>query len=213
MTTSSQSVVTPERFAAGRTWEEYFAYIGSEENLGREAPGGRPRQDNTERFERNWSDFELTDQEKATLQSLPKRKMLVIGEDWCPDVFRGAPVLAKIAKAAGWEARFFQRDDNKDIIKEFLNKKDGQEFESIPVAVLYSEDHQYIGHFIERPAVANEHMANMQKMFTRQEGESEEEMRNRLRQAYRDLQQSDEWDRWRHATVDEIVEIAKRDPA
>ena len=69
-------------------------------------------------------------------------------------------------------------------------------------------DHQYIGHWIERPAVANEHMANMQKLFSRQDGESEEAMRARIGSAYRDLQSSDEWASWRDATVDEIVELA-----
>ena len=210
--TTSQSVVTPERFATGRTYDDYFAYIGSDENLGREAPGGGERSNNTERFERNFDEFVLTDDEKATLGGLPKLKMLVIGEDWCPDVFRGAPALAKIAAAAGWEARFFQRDDNKDIIAEFLNKKDDGEFESIPVAVLYTPDHEYVGHFIERPAVANEHMAGMQKMFSREEGESEDDMRNRIRAAYRELQQSDVWNSWRHATVDEIVALARKAP-
>jgi hypothetical protein len=206
MTTSSQSVVTQERFDTGRTYDEYFAYIGSDENLAREAPGGRPRQNNTERFQKNFDEFEISDEEAARLQALPKLKMLVIGEDWCPDVFRGAPALGKIAACAGWEARFLQRDDNNDIIQEFL--KDG-EFESIPVAVLYTLDHEYVGHFIERPAVANEHMAEMQKRFTRQDGESEDEMRTRLREAYRELQQSDEWNRWRHATLDEIEALAK----
>ena len=207
MTTSSQSVVTPERFESGRTYDDYFAYIGSEENLAREAPGGRPRQNNTERFQKNFDEFEISGEEAARLQALPKLKMLVVGEDWCPDVFRGAPALSKIAACAGWEARFLQRDDNNDIIQEFL--KDG-EFESIPVAVLYTEDHKYIGHFIERPAIANEHMAEMQKRFTRQDGESEDEMRTRLREAYRELQQSDEWNKWRHATLDEIEALAKQ---
>ncbi len=209
MTTNTQSVVTPERFNSGRTYDDYLAYIGSDENLAREAPGGRPRQNNTERFQKNWDEFEITDEEAARLQALPKLKMLVIGEDWCPDVFRGSPALGKIAACAGWEARFFQRDDNPDIIKEFLNKKEDGEFESIPVAVLYTEDHEYVGHFIERPAGANSHMAEMQKRFTRQEGETEDEMRTRLREAYRALQHSDERDSWRHATLDEIEVLAK----
>jgi hypothetical protein len=212
MTTSSASVVTPERFATGMPWADYRAYIGSEENLARESPAGGPRPDNSERFDINYNDFEITAEEAATLKSLPTLKMLVIGEDWCPDVFRGAPALAKIAETAGWESRFFQRDDNHDIILEFLNKKDGQEFESIPVAVLYTLDHEYVGHFIERPQVANEHMAGMQKLFTREDGESEDDMRNRIRAAYRELQKSDEWDKWRHATIDEIVELAKQAP-
>ena len=35
----TKSVVTPERFKSGRSFEEYLAYIGTPENLKREAPG------------------------------------------------------------------------------------------------------------------------------------------------------------------------------
>lgn len=213
MTTEQKSVVTAERFAQGMTWEEYVPQIGSAENLAREAPGGRARQDNSERFQRNIEQYQMKPEHEAALKALPRRKMLVIGEDWCPDVFRGAPVLARIAAAAGWEFRFFNRDENSDIMAEFLKEQDGEKFESIPAAVLYTTEHEYIGHWIERPRIANEHMLGMQKLFTKQEGESDDDMRNRVRAAYQALQQSDDWDAWRHATVDEIIEIAQRDPA
>ena len=36
----AKSVVTPERFAKGRTFDEYVQYAGSAENLAREAFGG-----------------------------------------------------------------------------------------------------------------------------------------------------------------------------
>ena len=35
----AKSVVTPERFASGMTFEEYLVYIGSPENLAREGFG------------------------------------------------------------------------------------------------------------------------------------------------------------------------------
>ena len=43
-----------------------------------------------------------------------------------------------------------------DIMNEFL--KEGQ-FASIPTAVFYTRDHQYIGHWIERPEAASREMA------------------------------------------------------
>lgn len=208
MTTATQeSVVTPERFNSGMTWNQYLAFINSEENFERLTPGGQPRGDaNVERFIRNMGAWQVSESGRAALQSLPRLKMLVLGEDWCPDVYRGLPVLAEIAATAGWELRIFARDENSDIMSEFL--KDGQH-ESIPTAVMYTLDHEYVGHWIERPAVANEHMANMQKLFSRQEGESEDDMRARIRESYRALQSSDEWASWRDATVDEIVELVQ----
>ena len=202
-TATKESVVTPERFKSGMTWNQYLAFINSEENFQRLTPGGSPRGDaNVERFIRNMSAWQISEEGREALQSLPRLKMLVLGEDWCPDVYRGLPVLAEIAATAGWELRIFARDENSDIMSEFL--KDGQH-ESIPTAVLYTLDHEYIGHWIERPAVANEHMANMQRLFSRKEGESEDDMRARIRQGYRDLQSSDEWASWRDETVTEIV--------
>lgn len=206
-TATRDSVVTPERFKSGMTWNQYLAYINSEENQQRPTPGGNPRGSaNVERFIRNMAAWQISDEARKTLQTLPRLKMLVLGEDWCPDVYRGLPVLAEIAANAGWELRIFARDENSDIMAEFL--KDGQH-ESIPTAVLYTMGHEYIGHWIERPAVANEHMANMQKLFTRGENESEADMRARIGQAYRELQSSDEWASWRDATVDELIEVAR----
>ena len=206
-TAAAESVVTLERFESGMTWNQYLAYINSEENQQRLTPGGAPRGDaNVARFIRNMGDWQVSAAGREALQSLPRLKMLVLGEDWCPDVYRGLPVLAEIAATAGWELRIFARDENSDIMAEFL--KDGQH-ESIPTAVLYTLDHEYVGHWIERPAVANEHMANMQRLFSRQEGESEDEMRARIRESYRALQSSDEWASWRDATVDEVVELAR----
>lgn len=208
--TTSQSVVTEKRYAKGFTWPEYLAYIGSDKNLSRPMPNGKPRPNGSERFGRNMDEFRLTDDETAQLRALPKLKVLVLGEDWCPDVFRGAPVVAAMAEAAGWSFRMFQRDDNKDIMAEFMNKQGDQEFESIPVAVLYTEDHAYVGHWIERPQVANDYMAEMQKRFTKGPGETDADMRKRINDEYRQLQTSDEWDRWRHETVREIITLVKQ---
>lgn len=211
--TTQESVVTPERFRQGHTWQEYLEYIGSPQNLERESPRGGPRPDNTEAFRKNDAEFTLSSDEIAALKAAPTLKLLVIGEDWCPDVHRGAPVFASLCAAAGWECRLFQRDENTDIIAEFLNEKDGEKFESIPVAVLYTADHRYVGHWIERPAVANAYMDKLRETFTRREGESDEDLRARIRRSYAEIQTSGEWNRWRHATVDEILAIAKQAPA
>ena len=50
------------------------------------------------------------------------------------------------------DLRVLARDENLDIMDEFL--KEGQ-YQSIPVFVFYTPDHEYIGHWIERPAIMN----------------------------------------------------------
>src|SRR5262245_49429929 len=158
MTQAAESVVTPERFDSGLTYQQYLEGIKV----------------NQDRFQMNYEGTKVSDEETAKLRALVAKeggptKMLVIGEDWCPDVYRGMPVLARLAEAAGLEMRVFPRDENLDIMNEFL--KDG-EFQSIPTAVFYTADQRYLYHFIERPQKANDEMPEMRKLY---EGRTREE--------------------------------------
>jgi hypothetical protein len=185
MTQQQESVVTPERFESGLTWQQYFA-----DKVIR----------NRDKFQFNYDETHISDEDAAALRALvalpngPAR-VLVLGEDWCPDVFRGLPVLVRIAEAAGMELRVFPRDDNLDIMGEFL--KEG-EHQSIPTAVFYTRDHRYICHWIERPVKANAEMGEMQKLF---EGLDREKDRDLMRDRYNEFQTGPTWDSWREATV------------
>ncbi len=191
MTQQKESVVTEERFASGMTWQQYLEHIKR----------------NRHRFEYNYSETDLSDEDVEAFRSLVGRddgpaKVLALGEDWGPDVFRGLPVMARITEAAGMELRIFPRDDNPDIMKEFLNQGEHQ---SIPVFVFYTKDHRYIANWIERPAKANAELGEMQAMF---EGKEQEERRA----AYREFQEGPVWASWRQETVRELRELlqAKR---
>src|SRR3989304_4213408 len=103
--TQQQSVVTPERFISGMTWEQYLNHI----------------QRNREKFEYNYRETRLTDEDIAALRRLVETpegpaRVLALAEDWCPDVFRGLPVVARIAGGAGLELYIFPRDQNPDIM-------------------------------------------------------------------------------------------------
>jgi hypothetical protein len=184
MTQSMQSAVTPERFSSGLTYEQYIAQI----------------ENNRDRFQMNYEGTSVSDEDARALRALVAKengpaKMLVLGEDWCPDVYRGMPVLARIAEASGMEMRVFPRDQNLDIMNEFL--KDG-EFQSIPTAVFYTRDQRYIVHWIERPNKANEEMPLMRKLY---EGRTREEA---APDVLKFQQESPIWAGWRDATVKEI---------
>ncbi len=186
MTQQKESVVTPERFASGMTWEQYLEHI--KRNQGK--------------FEYNHSETVLTDEDVAAFRSLASAadgaaRVLALGEDWCPDVVRGLPVMARIAEAAGMELRIFPRDDNLDIMNEFLKQGEHQ---SLPVFVFYSKDHRYIAHWTERPAKANAELGEMQAMFA---GKEQEERRA----LYNEFQQGPVWASWRQETVRELREL------
>jgi len=162
--TGTASVVTSERFASGFTYQEYIASIRV----------------NKERFEEYYIAAQLSSEDKEFFCKAVQRqdgpaKMLVLGEDWCPDVFRGMPVMARIAEASGMEMRVFPRDRNLDIMNEFL--KHGQ-FMSIPVAVFYTRDLTYICHWTERPEPADRERAAIEdKAREEMPGAGEQEIR------------------------------------
>lgn len=186
MTTGTDSVVTPERFESGMTYEQWIEAIDR----------------NQARFQENYDAVDLSEQEIAAFQALSSRpdgaaRCLALGEPWCPDVFRGLPVMARIAEVAGIDLRIFFRDQNKDIMAEFLHEG---VHESIPTFVFYTADHRYLGHWIERPALANAEMGQLHAIF---EGRSREEALS----DYVAFQHGPVWDGWRRATVTEIREL------
>lgn len=127
--------VTRERFEQGMTYEAYKAQMTR----------------NRDRLEENERTVQLPREELAFFAQLPRPlHVLVLAEDWCGDVVNNLPVLVRLAQAGGrLNLRIFLRDQNLDIIDQYLNK--GQ-YRSIPVFVFFDQDFRELGHWIERPA-------------------------------------------------------------
>jgi hypothetical protein len=194
MATQTESVVTPERFSKGITYDQWMEQIDR----------------NQARFQENYDEFTLSEDDARAFKALVEKaegpaKCLALGEPWCPDVFRGLPVMAHIAEASGMDLRIFFRDQNNDIMAEFL--KDGQH-ESIPTFVFYTKDHKYIAHFIERPALANEEMPQLRDLGAplRNQDITQEE-RDAAMKKYVASQHGPIWGGWRDATAREIREM------
>ncbi len=189
--TSPTSVVTPERYESGmETFAEWMAQAGEER---------RPE------FQKHYDGYTPNADDIAAIRRLVEThglKALIIGTDWCPDVWRGLPVLARIAEASGMPLRYFERDANKDIMAEFLNQG---EFESVPTVVFYDGDHNYLYHFIERPKAANAKMAELRKEILdpapQEDGPEKDAARAKYRAATAELAPQ-----WRHDTLTEIRE-------
>ena len=123
----AKSVVTPERFAKGMTFDAYVSYTGSPENLAREAFGsyfpdggsiGAARKDNSAVIRERYARARLGEAQAAAITWLAAQpggpaKILVISEDWSSDCRRDVPMLARLAEAGGLELRIFNRDGRK----------------------------------------------------------------------------------------------------
>ena len=145
---TATTVITPVRFEQGLTYANFLAQAAV----------------NVDKFEQNYKSAPLTQEDLAFFQraaSLPQgpAKIVAIAEAWCGDVYRELPTVACIADATGMELRVFLRDENPDIMDEFLSN-DGRS-RAIPVFVFYTAEMQYITRFTERSAAAHRELAEI----------------------------------------------------
>jgi thiol-disulfide isomerase/thioredoxin len=183
------SVVTPERYSQGFDYPSYMDQIKV----------------NKARFEGFYDGFKVSAEDMAFFKELTQRpsgpaKMMVIGEDWCGDVIRGLPVLARVAEAAEIPISIFPRDSHPDIMNEYLNKG---EFLSIPVAVFYTADHKYICHWTERPEIAAKEQREIEKAICDENPDIDDREFGQQRRA-RTAAKADDWIA---ATVVELKEL------
>jgi hypothetical protein len=139
------TVVTPARFEQGLSYADFLA----------------DAKVNRDKFEKFYNEPALTDDDIAFFKkvtALPggPAKILALAEDWCGDVYRELPTVVRIAEATGAELRVFRRDENPDIMDEYLLNGKSR---AIPVFVFYTKDHRHIAHFLERSAGAHKELA------------------------------------------------------
>lgn len=129
------AVVSAERFANGMTWTQYLQSCSKHE----------------ETREQGYAAVNLTPQQRERLQRWQEQglNVLVLEEDWCGDAARSGPVLARLAAEAGIEARWFLRDQNLDLMDQYLENGTSR---AIPVFVFMDRDYNYITHWGSRPA-------------------------------------------------------------
>ncbi len=145
---TTTTVVTPVRYDQGLTYADFLAGAVV----------------NRERFENNYKTAPLSEEDlaffrKATALRDGPAKILAIAEAWCGDVYRELPSVARIAEATGMSLRIFLRDQNADIMDEFLSN-DGKS-RAIPVFIFYTQGLRYITHFTERSAGAHAELATI----------------------------------------------------
>jgi hypothetical protein len=216
------SSITAERFAEGMTYDEYVAFIGTPENLQRAGSRG-PRQDVSTFFREAFEQAALNEDQEAALKWLAAQpngpaKMLVISEEWSSDCRRDVPMFARIAADTGMELRIFPRDgepydvpaSEPDVMADFLNRKDGGAYRSIPVCAFYTKDFEYLYHFTEYAAIYDKERVVVQNIRAPKSGEAAPDTAARAAREFGALQQSPFWRIWTSAMVDEIISALHR---
>jgi hypothetical protein len=136
------TIVTPARFVQGLSYSDFLAQATI----------------NHDKFNESYQSVPLTEGDLAFFRkaaALPQgpKKILALAEAWCGDVYRELPTVARIAEATSADLRIFLRDQNPDIMDEFLSNNGKSR--AIPVFAFYTADLQQITHFTERSASAH----------------------------------------------------------
>jgi hypothetical protein len=136
------------RFAKGMTWKDYMAQMG----------------DTRARTEENYSKASLNEDERKFFSGINQVKyVLMLGENWCGDVHRNSPMIARIVEAMpGADLRVFLRDQNVDLTDCFLNNG----YRSIPIVVFFDKDWNEVGRWIERSHAATGKAAQIRAKTT-----------------------------------------------
>ena len=126
-------MVTKERFEQGMTVSQYLDQMTM----------------NKERILAALKSITASPGNAKVLERRPgTRRILVITEDWCGAAIASLPYVIKLVESAPHiEMRIFLRDDNPDLMDQFL--KDGR-YRSIPVYVFFDEQMNELARFIER---------------------------------------------------------------
>ena len=129
-------VFTRERFAQGLTLPQYLDQMTM----------------NKERFVRALDATVIKPQDVAILtRHGAVRNILVITEDWCGTSLAYVPFIARLVDGRpGVELRFFLRDENPDVMDQFLKRGVNR---SIPVIAFFDEDMKELARFIEERPV------------------------------------------------------------
>jgi thiol-disulfide isomerase/thioredoxin len=189
--------ISRERFDAGLSVEQFIDEM----------------EVNKEKFVENIEANSFSDADLEFFRSHPV-SIAAIGEDWCTDVIQFLPVVAKLAQdVPGVTLKVFKRDDNHDLIDQYL--KDG-EFRSIPVFVLYDENWNELGHFIERPDEVTTKMGEETRRFAQANPQLEganrsyDKMPDETRTAVRANSSRFRWDsmaEWNKIFIDEFKSL------
>ena len=223
---NKRPVVTPERFAQGMTFDQYVVYIGTPDNLKREGSGGQPRKDWSEFMRRAYEATRLNDAQVAAIEWIASQpdapaKLLVISEEWSSDCRRDLPTLARLVEAATLEMRIFSRDgqrfsasqrpdvegdpdSNADLMAQFMNYKNGQYWQSIPVAAFFTKTMEHLYTYIEYPAIYHKDRL-LGHIRAPKPGETGAQAQERSTREFFELQASPFFKIWACAAVDEII--------
>ncbi|KMY52918.1 thioredoxin [Bacillus sp. FJAT-27231] len=94
--------------------------------------------ENKERVKQIQSSFQIQKDEASFLTGLQAEqlKVIVLTEDWCGDAMLNVPILLEIAHHSDMEVRFLYRDENLELMDQYLTNGTSR---AIPIFIFINE--------------------------------------------------------------------------
>lgn len=94
---------------------------------------------NREEMNKIYSQYSLNNEEKEQIQAIKNKglKVIVISEDWCGDAMLNNPILLKLAEKAEIDVRFILRDQNLELMDQYLTNGTSR---SIPIFIFIDQN-------------------------------------------------------------------------
>jgi len=87
--------------------------------------------------------FSLPSEDGRKLEALKPKQLraIVLTEDWCGDALLNNPILMRVAEAAGIELRFVLRDQNLELMDQYLTNGTSR---AIPIFIFINQEGQEV---------------------------------------------------------------------
>ncbi|OMP68028.1 thioredoxin family protein [Domibacillus epiphyticus] len=132
--------------------------------------------------------FHLSGDEAALVNKLREAKwrVVVITEDWCGDAMLNVPILFALAKAADMDVRLLLRDENLELMDQYLTNGTSR---AIPIFIFINEEGEEQAVWGPRAPAVQEMVTNYRSSLPPRDHhdfeEKSREMVTRLTEAYR----------------------------
>ncbi|WP_071396334.1 thioredoxin family protein [Bacillus tuaregi] len=159
---------------------------------------------NKDEMNKIYSEYSLNQVEREQIQTIKNKglKVIVLTEDWCGDAMLNNPILLRLAEEAGMEVRFILRDQNLELMDQYLTNGTAR---SIPIFIFINDNGQEKAVWGPRAEKLQELVISERNKLPDQESpdfqDKQMEMYKHLRERY--MREEEIW----HTVADSIISV------
>ncbi|MGE6259862.1 thioredoxin family protein [Heyndrickxia sporothermodurans] len=118
--------------------------------------------------------FQVSEEDQAFFNEVKEKELraIVITEDWCGDAMMNTPILLKIAEAANIEVRMILRDQNLELMDQYLTNDTAR---SIPIFIFIDKNGEEKAKWGPRAAKVQDYVMELRSVLPPKEDERFEE--------------------------------------